>query len=367
MVAPKELLVALDAARPVCKFYLTKKGCKQGSSCKLRHGESDDVVNAYLPHVSRHDGPEGTTITLRPPLPAAIQKFFGAHNFAPIALGASRATSRKQLLCYQLLYMQEPDAEACRNADTSGYAKDGQGKWVGKSGSVSIPYPTAMCHGTSVEKMLQILLHGSIKPGPGIAGDGVYGFGVEVEDGGSISEEEMLKAWDRCVTGGYVHGAAIFFKCKPGILVKGRAKLALGPGMVSYKKDQLAAHPSVMQYDSVLVDVECLVAALGRYLDSVGYTATLHKCLMNIRDYMDKNKQVSHWPASQDMVPLRNPAVSSGRHHQTSFGTGRGRPTAEEISSSSFWSGPRVVTDVFREQAAEAAAAAAWQQLQPGW
>ena len=85
MAVPRELLQIVGAARPQCTFWL-KGWCKKGGGCTQRHSKADDQANAQLPHISRHDGPSGTRITLRPPLQPAIQQFFRASG-KPCTLG----------------------------------------------------------------------------------------------------------------------------------------------------------------------------------------------------------------------------------------------------------------------------------------
>ena len=218
MAVPRELLQIVDAARPQCTFW--RKGwCKKGGSCKQRHSTADDQVNAQLPHISRHDGPSGTRITLRPPLQPAIQQFF-RESGKPCTLGRSKVPgSRIDLLCFELTNMAPPNVRACTDTKTKQFVdcelRTGQ-TWethdATKPGASTKPFPEVLCHGTKLTNLCDILRDGFLKPTEGHAGFGVYGFQVKVDDKGQVSDEDMLNAYNRTSTGGY-NGGATFFSC----------------------------------------------------------------------------------------------------------------------------------------------------------
>ena len=60
---PTELLLAVSAARPTCKWFESRSGCRKGKSCSLAHGAQNDT---RLPYVSRFQTADGADhITIR--------------------------------------------------------------------------------------------------------------------------------------------------------------------------------------------------------------------------------------------------------------------------------------------------------------
>ena len=115
MEVPRELLQLVDAARPVCAYY-QRGWCKKGADCRKRHGPGE--VNPLVPHVSRHAGPEGARLNLRPPLTRAIEAFFRSTG-TPCTLGPSKVISnRSDLLLFQLELMTPPIGRACVDTNT---------------------------------------------------------------------------------------------------------------------------------------------------------------------------------------------------------------------------------------------------------
>jgi hypothetical protein len=323
MSVPRELLQIVDSARPQCSFWL-KGWCKKGASCKQRHGKPDDQVNAQLPHISRHDGADGTRITLRPPLQPAIKEFFRSSG-KPCTLGRSKVPSnRSDLLAFELVHMRPPNVRACTDVQTKGYVevwkRSGPDWAIGemrKPGPCGQAFPQVLCHGTKLTNLCDILRDGALKPSEGIAGVGVYGFKVDVGSDGQISDADMLKAYERTRVG-YNGGAAFFLRCTPGILIKGSTADVLAEGTIAVNGDQFSAHPSVLSYELVIVSLNGWVATLQEFLDASGYTAALHSALSDVANYV--NGTTSSSASDSDLIQLTNSAVADGRHHQTKFG-----------------------------------------------
>lgn len=321
---PRELLQIVDSARPQCSFWL-KGWCKKGASCKQRHGTPpDDQVNAQLPHISRHDGADGTRITLRPPLQPAIKELFRSSG-KPCTLGRSKVPSnRSDLLAFELTHMVPPNVRVCTDTKTKGYVevlkRSGQ-NW--ESGEMKRPgqcgqeFPQVLCHGTKLTNLCDILLDGALKPSEGIAGVGVYGFKVDVGSDGQISDADMLKAYERTRTG-YNGGATFFMRCTPGLLINGTTALVVAEGAIAVNGDQFSAHPSVLNYEFVIVSLNGWVATLKEFLDKTGYTAALHSALSDVANYV--NGTTSSSPSDSDLIKLTNSAVADGRHQQKKFG-----------------------------------------------
>ena len=76
-------------------------------------------------------------------------------------------------------------------------------------------------------------------------------------------------------------------RCTPGILIRGTSQLIVGEGSIAYKNDQLAAHPSVLSYENVVVSLSGWVHTLQEFLDARGYTADLHSALSEVANYVN--------------------------------------------------------------------------------
>ncbi len=67
-VLSEALVDAIRDARPICTFYGTKKGCRKGVKCPLRHMDNTEA-DLRLPYVSRSITKAGEEVVmLRPPL-----------------------------------------------------------------------------------------------------------------------------------------------------------------------------------------------------------------------------------------------------------------------------------------------------------
>ena len=78
-VVPQWMIDLVCEARPVCKFFATKHGCRKGMKCtKLHDADPTKRTNrALLPYVSRYRTPEGEDrLVLRPPLHGALEQCF---------------------------------------------------------------------------------------------------------------------------------------------------------------------------------------------------------------------------------------------------------------------------------------------------
>jgi hypothetical protein len=163
-------------------------------------------------------------------------------------------------------------------------------------------------HSTSVEAALNILKDGQIMPSPGIAGEGIYCFAIADADDKTDAFEQ---AWLRGATGGYNRGAAFVLEVK-GICCRakpGDADAVVPPGAILLAKDQYAAHPTAVSYYSVTFQRDALISAIGKAMDEQGYSAALHKALVDIQAHL---KSPSGPPPAQ-AVTLLNEIVQSGK------------------------------------------------------
>ena len=84
-----------------------------------------------------------------------------------------------------------------------------------------------------------------------------------------------------------------------GILINGEKHrfaegVAVPDGATAVRKDQLSLSPGSIEYLSVTFDLEQLMAALGKFLDAVGYTYSLHTALCNVRNYLAQQHAAKH-------------------------------------------------------------------------
>lgn len=285
---PDELVAALQAARPACPFFGKRRGCRKGRKCPLRHAD-DNNQNLRLPHVSRHLLPDGRTrITLRPPLAKGLELFFKEHGAVmPLSHGEAwdSQDGQQRFVTYQCVNMVAHDALRCREAEHRSGIRADPLSWHGAS---SKEFSKLLLHSTSLENALAILKDGHIRPGPGICGNGVYGFELASADDRAALES----VWNRGASGGY-NGGAAFVLATHGILIKGHSSLAIPPGATAWLRDQFAASPASIQYLSVTFDREGLLAAVGQQMTQLGYTPELHVVLKGIRDHFASSSSSS--------------------------------------------------------------------------
>ena len=244
---PAELLDAVSRARPPCTRFANTGRCKKGAKCRFLHvSKSGHELNRFrLPYMSLENG----QMMLRPPVGEALARFFseaGVRN--PLETGSSWIDPNNgwTMLTYQLQFMQPPDLEACLAASTVGV------EGFHPSGSTRVG--SWLMHGTSVESALGILIGGSISPGPGIVGEAVYAFTVQVA-GDTPTDEEVQATWLRGQTGGYNLGASFLMK-RHGILAKitNRNRPDTMPsGVTGLMRDQFGASPGCLEYVAVRV------------------------------------------------------------------------------------------------------------------
>ena len=359
MMIPKSLMNAVDAARPVCTFY--RRGqCKKGSKCKLFHGRAQDTHN--LPSVSRYNTPEGHRLQIRAPVKKMLDVYYEEKGITS-PIGSHKRVKGTPILEFQLIHgtMEEPKAEECARAQLQGQvivqelsvsanplSKLLPPKQVGQS--TKIPFPDMLAHGTETQAALQITVDGGITASEGIAGNGVYGFEVKLDKDGNITEEELKRIWDMSASGGYNKGAVILFRPKQGALINGKAALRLPPGTVAFKdpnKDnkriQYAAHPSTIEYVTILWHEDALVELLGHKLEGSKYTVELHKALADVRDYTNGSREKDIQLAS-NLVEVDNPIVADGSHQQTNWGPPK--TSAADIEEEMIWVDPFYVSDM---------------------
>ena len=253
---PRELRAALQAARPVCPHWRTTKGCRKGEKCPLLHdvgggGDLDDP-QLRLPHVSLH--PDGS-ISLRAPLMMGLQKWW-SHELPgtrplPLSHGESwRLSGGLEVMTFILPTgsMVSPNLSTCAsvtvpNGCRAKWGNSSDVTWRGTSG----PAPRLILHSTSVEAALSIVRDGQINHSTGVAGEGVYCFGInDADDGGD--QFAIEQAWLRGAI--YNQGAAFVLQTH-GLLCKakpGDDQGAVPPGVILQKRDQFAAHRTAVEY-----------------------------------------------------------------------------------------------------------------------
>jgi hypothetical protein len=217
---------------------------------------------------------------LRPPLAAAWDKFFEEKG-RPNCLCFGRQIELEgcpRLILYTLLNMRPPNLTACEAAKQLGGVRvDGQ--WYGQSGKEC---PKYLCHGTSIDNALSILLGGSVNPSPGICGAGIYAFGL----GNADSDSELVKLFLRGCSGGYNSGAMIVMKLN-GVLVKTTSNMVVPSGACGTKNDQFSASPDAVTYVSIVFNLDGIIHKLGNHLDKMGFTFELYEALQKAKEYID--------------------------------------------------------------------------------
>jgi hypothetical protein len=205
LIVPARFVQAVNAARDPCIFYLRGK-CRKGMKCPRLHGQPTEPRGNFLnlPHISRFQDSEGRAlITLRPPLHEAWIAYFN-YNEKPKTVGASiiEKYGNDHVITYEIAGMKEPNWKAISEAKVAkGVHIDGKPKWESNKAM-----PAYLAHGTSIGAGLSILLDGQVRPSPGIAGTGIYGF--EIYDK-LILGDDYKTLWDRTRSGGYNCGCLI--------------------------------------------------------------------------------------------------------------------------------------------------------------
>lgn len=339
---PAQLVQALKDARPQCPFYGTKRGCRKGRKCQLSHG----TANAdRIPHVSRHVADDGSTyLTLRPPLLKGLERFF-EHRKCPVPISNGqtwRLANGSFVVTFATPLMEAPDVFACSEARIRGFASIGNDKLYAST----CVFSGFILHSTSVPNALDILCSGRINVGPGICGEGVYGF-----ETASQENESLEKAWQRGISGGYGWGAAFLLKCE-GIVVNGSSDQKVPPGAVARKKDQFAVAAKTATYVSVTFARDVLIGAIANEMDSVGYSQQLHSALVEVQQHFD-NRMSGPLPDSAKL--LSNAVVLKHKP---------GRQRQQHSPSSAAAAQPTTPTTTANESATATATAALAQQQQ---
>ena len=113
---PRELLEAINKARPTCRYYQWGK-CKKGNKCQLRH-EPD--TQDRIPHVSCIRTKSGEPrLCVRPKLSEAWGVF--AKNNPSAATATNGKMISDDMILYPLNGMLTVDTMACDDAKTRGY------------------------------------------------------------------------------------------------------------------------------------------------------------------------------------------------------------------------------------------------------
>ena len=262
---PRELLEAINQARPTCWWY-QKGQCKKGSKCQNRH-EPD--TQDKIPHVSCIRTESGEPrLCIRPKLPDAWAVFEKNNKSAATVYNAKMISD--DMILYQTKGMLGVDRLSCDKTKTRGfveYHNSKEEKWKHPSRVQARKLPTFLIHGTSPTLYLDISRDRHVKASPGVCGVGVYGF--ELED---LDNETVVKQIERTRTGGYFKGAAVILKTD-GILINSLGNTeTVPPGAIAYdnKTGQFAAHPGSVEPIAVVFSQESLCAALCHELNSVG-------------------------------------------------------------------------------------------------
>ena len=145
--------------------------------------------------------------------------------------------------------------------------------------------PAINSHSTKLKADLSNMTTGAIRPGPGIAGNGVYRFACDSEQDSAA----LNVAWDRGISGKYNECALFVFK-RHGIIVNSNSKQSTfiaPPGATAHKNDQYSSHPGVIEYMSFTTTVDGLLGELSQQLDVLGYTQALRKDRMKVKTDME--------------------------------------------------------------------------------
>ena len=259
-------------------------------------------------------------ITFRPPLSEALDAWFVAQN-VPITIsgGKQKTLNGVRVVIFQMVGMVERDfkqVNACKLVKTA-KVFDKKGKWVedkGESTTSGMRLPCYVGHGTDVNAGLVILATGGLLPTSGAAGAGVYFFGtgkVQQEDE-KLEDDDLLKMWSRCATGGYNEGCMVVCHCDGLVINKMKAQDTPVPqGAVAHVRGQMSAHPGCLSYVSIVFCLDSLVAELAAELDAVGYTQKVHASLLAVQDHLDN--PASSWIPDEPAVYINNAVTALNR------------------------------------------------------
>ena len=304
---PTRLLEAVNVAKPQCPFWNSAKGCKKGNRCSLRHANvrSDPGMAARLPHISLNLLSDGSTVArLRPPLIEAFRRYFH-DEICPVSHGETWQHGKINLIRYATPRMVSPDTFACAQANQRRMVETSNGTFIYAS---EAKHPPFLMHATDVKSALSILKSKRIFPGPGIAGEGIYGFALEADEWPSI-----CSTFDRGTSGGYNWGASFILKIH-GLVVKTEHHEVVPKGAVGKKKDQYSASPTAIECIGVVFNTDVLLGAMGEHMDAVGYSTELHSALRDVEEYL---RQVGQGKAEtvpqEQMTMLQNAIVSKSQ------------------------------------------------------
>ena len=256
------MLNALSVAREPCRFY--KAGyCRKGLKCTKVHKVGSIDNSTMLPFVSRCRTESGTDmLMLNPPLQTAIEKYFASKQ-KPVVLRecVQWKIDDVAVITFEAEHMAPPDKEACEatRVATFAYKKD-----KSRADKCEKQWPLCIAHGTTLIKSLSIAVHGCCVTTPGVAGEGVYGFACA----DSLDKEALTIAWKRTAIGGYNHAALWVLRTVPGILVNGHSSMIVPHGCIAVVRDQYAAAPGTVKYETLTVSVDGIVDCLQKELTS---------------------------------------------------------------------------------------------------
>ena len=116
---PRDLLDAVNTAKPVCLWY-ERGECRRGGKCDFLHRRKKDD-SFQLPRVTRCIVGGKPCIQIRPPAKAMVNAFFEAkHMTCP--LGTCRRVKGTPLLEFYFVEgcMQQPNNDQCHRAHSAG-------------------------------------------------------------------------------------------------------------------------------------------------------------------------------------------------------------------------------------------------------
>ena len=275
---PASLLEAVNALRPRCKFFGTKLGCRKGKRCPLLHDKDYDSFRR-LPNVTRHIGSDGKQfLSLRPPLTMALGQYWEQKYSckAPFHMGKTFEVGDQRVVVFHLDGMPAIDATACAAAKAQRGVTDVNKNWKGES---SAPLPPYGFHGTSIASAMQIIAETRIRPST----DGKVGAGTYTMACPDPTDIEGLKAgWVK--TGAYNMGCGLIVQVG-GILITRMSKweVPVPAGATSWDHGKQYSHSSESCCLSACVFAEDgLLEFLDAYLMNSGYTRDLHKALLEV-------------------------------------------------------------------------------------